>query len=194
MARTIAAHYADPLDLLWLHAAAQAGMNVVRTNAVYAAWDGAGTLSLDDGADFDDDDSLAQLILHEMCHALVEGPEAWQLPDFGLCNHDDRHLVREHACHRLQAALTGPWGLRAMLAVTTEHRPYYDGLPDDPLADHGDDPAIEPARTGWTRASAEPWSSLLQQALSGTARLARIVAPVAPVDSLWRRFDPSCPG
>ena len=48
---------------------------------------------------------LAQLILHELCHALVEGPGALNRPDWGLDNESARDVEREHACLRLQARL-----------------------------------------------------------------------------------------
>ncbi|MBK9364907.1 MAG: hypothetical protein IPN01_01080 [Deltaproteobacteria bacterium] len=126
--------YQDPLDLIWIHAAARLGMRVVRSDEVYAAWDGRAELTLTASGGFDPDDSLAQLIFHEICHALTEGPERVQVVDWGLENTDRRDLVREHACHRVQAALADPFGLRELLAVTTVYRPYYDALPPEPLA------------------------------------------------------------
>lgn len=132
--RVIATRYDDPLNLVWLHCAARLGMTVVRSREVYAAWDGKGTLTIADERDFDADDCLAQLIFHEICHALIAGPEAWTQPDWGLCNRDDRDLSSEHATHRLQAALADRHGLRRFMGPTTEHRPYYDALPSDALA------------------------------------------------------------
>ena len=55
----------------------------------------------------DPDDSLAQLIFHELCHALVAGEHAFEREDWALCNLDGRDLIFEHACHRVQAALSG---------------------------------------------------------------------------------------
>ncbi|MEJ7593816.1 MAG: hypothetical protein WKF77_19935 [Planctomycetaceae bacterium] len=66
----------------------------------------------------------------------------------GTFNTSKRDLVYEFACHRLQAALSAPFGLRAFMAVTTSWRPYWDALPEDPLKD-GDDPAIAIAQTGF---------------------------------------------
>src|SRR5690606_26945440 len=151
MDRHIEHAYGDPLDLVWLGCARELGMRVERSDDVFASWDGAGTLTLTTPAHYDPDDALAPLVLHERCHHLVEGPASWRKPDWGLDNTDDRHRVREHACHRLQAALTDGYGLRAVLAPTTTHRVYYDALPVDPLRP-GQDPAIEPAREGWLRA------------------------------------------
>jgi hypothetical protein len=188
--RSIESRYDDPVDLVWLHTAGSFGMAVVRSADVYAAWDGEQTLSLARPEDLDADDSLAQLIFHEICHALVEGPEARQLSDWGLSNRDERDLVREHACHRLQAALADAHGLRSFLAVTTDHRPYYDGLPEDPLAP-GEDPAIGPALEGWERARHGPWAGALTAALDATARIARAIRPFTGSDSLWARVPPT---
>ena len=176
--------YVDPVDLVWIRAAARCGLRVVTSREVYASWDGAGELSIAHPDDRDPDDCVAQLVLHEMCHALVEGRAAWSERDWGLCNHDDRDLVREHAAHRVQAWLTAPHGLRVLLAPTTEHRVYYDALPEDPLA-ACDDPALEPARAGCRLAEDGPWTAPLTDALAATAAIARAAAPFADGATLW---------
>ncbi len=183
--RPIHHRYGDPVDLVWTETAAALGMRVVRSDAVFASWDGVDTLTLATPAGFDPDDSIAQLVLHEICHGLVEGPEGWSKADWGLENTDERDLVREHACHRLQAALTGAHGLRSFFAVTTLYRPYYDALPDDPLAS-GEDPAIALAQAAMIRARAPEIWAPLQRALEATAAVARAVAPFARPPSLWR--------
>jgi len=177
--------YVDPVDEIWLAAAKRLGLTVRRSQDAYAAYDGAGVLSVADAASFDADDSIAQVVFHELCHALVSGPAAMAQPDWGLCNTDGRDLVREHACHRVQAALSARHGLRALMAVTTEHRPYWDSLPEDPLA-AGDDPAIELAQAAWQRARRGAWSDALEAALSATAVVAGAVRAFAADDSLWR--------
>jgi hypothetical protein len=184
--RPINHRYQDPLELVWLHAAERLGMQIERSASVYAAWDGKRTLTLADARDFDADDSLAQLIFHEICHALVAGPKRRAEPDWGLANTSDQDLVFEHACHRVQAALARPYGLRAFFAVTTEWRDYWDALPEDPLADC-DDPALPSARRAFAQAQAEPWAEVLAEALESTARLSEIARGVAPNDSLWRQ-------
>lgn len=187
-ARLIDARYGDPLELLWLSAAGRCGIaRVERSDEVFAAWDGAGTLTLATSAGFDPDDSLAQLLFHELCHALVEGPEGMQREDWGLSNTDERDLWREQACLRLQAALAETRGLRGLLAPTTDHRAYYDALPADPLAT-GDDPAIVAAQQGFERAGGEPWAEALAWALDGTRQIALLLAKEAPVDSIFRRL------
>lgn len=212
MARQITHTYSDPLDLIWVNCAKQLGIVIERSVSVYASWDGKKTLTLSTSDDFDADDSLAQLIFHEICHALVSGPRGWSLPDWGLSNTDDSDLVYEHACHRLQAALAQPFGLRQFFAVTTEWRPYWDALPDNPLQlPHAEggysgtrpenarehaasshlvkaerDPAIPIALEAYRRSKLEPTHSVLQRALEQTAALAAIVRQGdVPEDSLW---------
>jgi Putative zinc- or iron-chelating domain len=183
--REISCRYDDPLDLIWLRAAQRLGMSVVRSTEVYASWDGEGTLSVAVREHFDPDDCLAQMIFHELCHALVAGGARHQR-DWGLSNTSDEHLVFEHACHRLQATLASRYGLREFMAVTTQWRPYWDALPPDPLAECPD-PAREIALRAYERAQGEPWRGTLHSALEATARLAAVLADVAPDDSLWRR-------
>lgn len=184
--RSISHRYQDPLDLVWLRAAERLGLKVERSNEVYAAWDGQRTLTLASADDFDPDDSLAQLVFHEICHALVAGPQGRRQPDWGLDNTSERDLVQEHACHRVQAALAGRYGLRDFFAVTTEWRPYWDALPRDPLAS-SDDPALPLARRAHAAASESPWREALEEALDATARLATIARSVASEGSLWRK-------
>lgn len=192
MSRPIAQKYTDPLEELWLGAARRLGWRVVRAASAYASWDGQGTLTLAGPEELDPDDCLAQMILHEMCHALVAGPSGATRLDWGLDNTSDRDVVQEHATNRLQAALAEPYGLREFLAVTTDFRSYYDGLPKKPLAD-GDDPAIALAVRARQRAELEPWRSVIHEALEGTAELARICAPRSPPESLWRTVRPRHP-
>ncbi|MEZ6124688.1 MAG: hypothetical protein R3C49_16185 [Planctomycetaceae bacterium] len=186
--RTIHRNYQDPVELIWLQAAADMGMRVVRDADVFAAWDGQGTLKIGVPESLDADDSLAQMILHETCHALIEGPDAFHLPDWGLQLDQPDQKVREFACLRLQAALTQPFGLREFFASTTQFRRYYDSLPDDPLIPDGD-PAVPPAQEGFRRSALEPWASALQLALRQTADIAAIVRDVAGPNSLWRTFQ-----
>ena len=46
----------------------------------------------------DEDDSLAQIVLHELCHALVEGPESLTKEDWGLagCGARDQSPEARH--------------------------------------------------------------------------------------------------
>jgi hypothetical protein len=184
MARQLLFEYRDPLDLIWLRAASRLGWRVERSGEVYASWDGRGTLTISEAAGFDPDDSVAQLIFHEICHALVEAPEGLGRVDWGLENIDDRDVLREFACHRLQASLAQEHGLRSFFAVTTDWRWYYDGLPTDPLAE-GPDPAIPIAQAARRRAEGPPWWSALQEALGATAAVAQALGGELPAGSLW---------
>jgi hypothetical protein len=192
--RTITQTYTDPLELIWLHAAARMGMRVERSTEVNASWNGAGVLTIGTAETLDPDDCLAQMILHEACHALCEGPESLTKPDWGLDIGTPDKKFHEHACLRLQAALADTVELRPFFASTTLFRVYYDRLPTDPLAASGDSaeaPAIERARAGWERAETEPWASALREALERTAAVARAVRGVTTADSLWHQSKPT---
>lgn len=175
--------YQDPVDLIWLGTLRELGWRVERSDEVFASWDGQGLLRISSPAGFDPDDCLAQMCFHEVCHALVQGPENLSRPDFGMENIDDRDLVAEWGCHRLQAALLDPHGLRWVLAPTTDHRPYYEALPARPLAPC-DDPALPLALAGYKRAMEGPWAEAIQAALQATAEIGRQARRYAP-DSLW---------
>ena len=190
MAREVLHRYDDPLDLIWLSCAEALGFEIARSDEVYASFDGQRTLTLSTRTHFDADDSLAQLIFHELCHALVAGPRGRRRIDWGMENVDERDLVQEHACHRLQAALADRYGLRGLLAVTTDHRTYWDALPIDPLGP-GDDEAIPLAREAFERATEGTWAEPLARALTRTARLAATMRELPlPEDSVWRRTRP----
>ncbi|HRE92332.1 MAG TPA: YkgJ family cysteine cluster protein [Myxococcota bacterium] len=188
MSRRIDHHYTDPLDLVWLECAKRCGFDIARSPEVYASFDGHRTIQLSTRDDFDPDDSLAQLILHELCHALVSAPAGLRLEDWGLDNTSDKDLVFEHATHRLQAHLADRYELRHFFAVTTTWRSYWDRLPRDPLGD-GDDPAIPLARAARIRADAEPFASALRQAFAKTVIMADLARESAPDDSLWRKVS-----
>lgn len=192
MARTIHSEYQDPLDCVWIAALRKLGIELRRSREVYASWDGVGTLTLAEREDFDPDDSLAQLIFHELCHLLVAGERGRGLLDWGLDNTDTRDLVFEHACHRVQAALAGAYGLREFMAVTTEWRDYWDTLPADPLAEC-EDPALPIARLAHARAEREPYATVLREALEQTSAIAQVVRACAPPRSLWSQTRPLHP-
>lgn len=182
--RTIVHRYHDPVDLIWIGAAEDLGLKIRRSSDAFASYDGKGTLTIAQPCDFDADDCLAQMIFHELCHWLVAGRDARHLSDWGLSNIDDSDLVYEYAAHRLQAALSAPYGLRDFMAVTTDWRPYWDALPEDPLQ-HGDDPAIAIAQEGAHLARLEPFNSVLQRSLSATATIADAVRSAAQPSDLW---------
>ncbi len=190
--RPINSAYNDPLDIIWITTAARMGMRVERSHEVFAAWDGQGVLTVGTNETLDPDDTLAQMVLHETCHALVEGPAAVNKPDWGLDITDRSQLVHEHACLRLQASLAQPHGLREFFASTTNARRYYDALPEDPLRGE-DDPAVPLANVGHDRAINGPWSDAIQSALRATAALAAVVRPFTCKNSLWLVDDAEPP-
>ena len=182
--RSIVHRYNDPVDLIWIRAAADLGLKIERSADAFAGYDGKGTLTIATDEHFDADDCLAQMIFHEICHWLVAGRRGKDLADWGMTNVDDRDLVYEYASHRVQAALAMRWGLRDFMAVTTDWRPYWDALPDNPLAD-GDDPAIAIALDAFDLAKLNPFAEVLNRALAATAAIADVVRDAASSDSLW---------
>ncbi|RMH42028.1 MAG: YkgJ family cysteine cluster protein, partial [Deltaproteobacteria bacterium] len=192
MSRVPAAPYRDPLDHIWIEAARRIGLRVVRTDDAYAHTDGRGVLAIATARHLDPDDSLAQMIFHELCHSLVEGADAFARPDWGLDNETDRDLPRERACLRAQAALAAPLGLREFLAPTTDHRAMYDALPDDPLAP-ADDPTSVAARRALARADRPPWAPHLRRALAATAGIARAARDAGAAGTLFATVDDPWP-
>jgi hypothetical protein len=185
----------DEIERAWTDAAARLGFRVVRTGDAYATSDGRGTIAIGVAEALDVDDAVAQLVFHELCHAITEGEGALAKPDWGLENAavGPADVVREHACLRLSAYLADAYGLRDVLAPTTDYRPYHDALPAAPLGD-GDDPAIPIARAAAARAGAAPWAGPLAAALAATAlALGRGGAPALhPVGLPLGRSDETC--
>jgi len=195
MAREVDCRYVDPLSAVWLAAASRIGLGVARSREVFACTDGRGTLHIGDDDQLDADDCLAQMIFHELCHSLVEGVESFGVEDWGLDNQHERDLPREQACLRLQALLAAPHGLREVLAPTTDHRRFYDALPDDPLAPR-DDPTVVMARAGAARAERAPWAPHLAEALTATEAMARGAQALTELrgrPTLWTRLAPAPP-
>jgi hypothetical protein len=183
-------HYEDPLDRIWIGCAERIGLRVTRNPSAYATTDGRGTLSIAPREHLDPDDSLAQMILHELCHSLVEGLESFERVDWGLDNVSDRDVVREHACLRLQAWLTRPLGLARVLAPTTEFRAFWDALGPDVFVPE-EDPSVPLARKAVARVDAPPWGPHLRAALDATAVIARQVSSFCrDPGSLWSLVDP----
>jgi hypothetical protein len=193
MERTPKHIYLDPLDAIWLTVADRIGFRVERSAEVFASTDGKGVMTIGAPSTLDPDDCLAQMVLHELCHSLIEGEESLMAPDFGLDNVGDRDEVKEHACLRLQAWLTEPHRLRAVLAPTTDFRSYYDALPADPL-EADDDPAIDLAQAGAARSKRPPWAPHLQEGLAATAKVLKAAQeldatdPQAPTPPIWREL------
>jgi hypothetical protein len=182
------------IEALWRAAAERVGFTVVRGRDAYATSDGNGVIAIADDDLLDHDDSVAQLIFHELCHAITEGDAALALPDWGLENRAE-HVVREHACLRFAAELAGRFGLRAAMAPTTDYRTYYAALPEDPLAAASDvaDAAIPMARATRDRFLASRWRAPVEDALAQTASLA--ITPGAgahPAGFPWGPLAETC--
>jgi hypothetical protein len=172
-------------------AARRIGLAVTRTPHAYAATDGHGTLAIGDDATLDADDSLAQMIFHELCHSLVEGEPSFRAPDWGMDNTGPDHDWREHACLRVQWVLANRHGLRGVFAPTTEFRAFWDALSGDVLADRSDR-TVQAAILALQRAAQPPWAPALPGALAASERIAREAAawPGEP-EALWCRAEPA---
>lgn len=186
MPRPVHYAYRDPLDEIWLTTASRLGLQVQRSADAYASTDGRGTLILSDDSNMDADDCLAQMILHEVCHWLIQGAPSIGWVDWGLDNEGSRDTEREHACLRLQAELLAPYGLRRTLAPTTDFRRYYDALPEDPFEERevSERESIVRARAALQRVRRSPFRGHLEAALAATEGVLRASAPMAPADSL----------
>lgn len=201
MSREVRHRYQDPLAEIWLRTAARLGLRVQRVPDAYASTDGAGTLSIASEDGLDADDSLAQMIFHEICHWLVEGEDAARLPDWGLDNTRPDDEWREDACLRAQWILSGRHGLRTLLAPTTDFRALWDAFEGDVLADRAE-LSVQAAIAAVGRAGKPPWAPALDEALAASARVAAAVATVPPappaatapsdaLPSLWRAAEPA---
>ncbi len=178
----VPSQYIDPLDQIWISTAAKLQLTVRRDSSAYASYDGQGTITIARPEDLDPDDCLAQMILHELCHYFVEGETSFFKQDWGLSAYGEEttSVLREHACQRLQAALLTPFGLTRLLAPTTEFRSYYDSLPENPIKDSFNDPAIPFAQAGLARTKKAPYQRILQDALSRTRTIYRLCAEGGP--------------
>jgi hypothetical protein len=157
------------VDEIWRDAAAEIGFRVERTLDAYASSDGRGVIAIGADATLDGDDAFAQLVFHELCHAITEGEGALARPDWGLDN-VAAHAVREHACLRVQAAISGRFALRALMTPTTDYRAYYAALPADPLA-ACEDEAAAMAAAAVARFDASGWRGPIEAALGASAAL-----------------------
>ncbi|HEX2658065.1 MAG TPA: YkgJ family cysteine cluster protein [Polyangia bacterium] len=188
------------IEAIWIGAARELGWTAERTEAAYASTDGRGRLLIGVDEVLDSDDTVAQLIFHELCHGLVQGPAGWNFVDWGLSNEDARDVVAEHACLRLQVFLTEPYGLRFAMAPTTEYRAYHDAIAGHPLDAEGD-AAAALARAAINRVESARWLVVLRKALAATrTQLAINVAESGdasarsqhPTGFAWSTLDQTC--
>jgi hypothetical protein len=153
-------------------------------------------LLLGETKSLDPDDSIAQMVFHELCHSLVEGDAAFERRDWGLDNEGARDEPRERACLRVQAVLAARYGLRRVMAPTTDFRAFYDALPPDPLTPRTD-PTVVLAIRGLHRVDDGPWGPHLSAALTATRAIAESAAgfssEVSGERDLWALVDPMPP-
>lgn len=197
--------YQDPLARVWIACAERIGFRIARTPDAYATSNGRGTIAIAVDAMFDADDSLAQMIFHELCHALVEGEAGETKIDWGLGYKTGRDPWREHACLRLQAYLAASVGLRGFFAPTTDFRVTFWGtLPDDPFAASPEqggrrERSCVAGRLAAWRASQPRWEPHLREALQASAAIAAATPQTLQADmgettdalpSLWVTVEP----
>jgi hypothetical protein len=155
------------IDEIWLHAAGQLGFAVIRSESAYASTDGRGTIIVGTDDTLDIDDCVAQLVFHELCHALVEGESKLQEIDWGLENTNERDISREYSALRLQAHLSDSAELRTYMPPTTQWRPYYESLPN--IAIDGNDEAADVVRAVIRSSLFARWEPILLGALASTS-------------------------
>jgi len=181
--RPVRARYVDPLELVWLATAHRLGLHLRRDPAIYSMTDGSGLLALGPRSDLDADDSLSQMVLHELCHWITNGADSFEQRDWGFPLWDNID-VREHACLRLQCWLATRHGLRGVFAPTSGFRQYYDKLPEDPLQaldeSEWEASVTRIARQAVQRAQGEPWWAALSQAMEASAAIRGVLAPFLP--------------
>jgi hypothetical protein len=178
--RPVLSRYLDPLELVWLSTARRLGLTVRRDPVIFSRTDGTGMLWLGPRDDLDADDTVCQMLFHELCHWITNGVESFYMEDWGFPL-DDADDPREFGCLRLQAWLAERHGLRGALGPTGKYREYYDKLPEDVLAPLDDsDWEREVVRIGAeaiARAQLPPFSPALDEALAATAALRAVVTP-----------------
>ncbi|MCB9682203.1 MAG: hypothetical protein H6733_12120 [Alphaproteobacteria bacterium] len=188
--RPVLSRYLDPLELVWLATARRLGITLRRDPSIFSRTDGSGTLWLGPRDDLDADDTLCQMLLHELCHWITNGVDAFTAQDWGFPL-DDADDPREFACLRLQAWLADTHGLRGMLGPTGKYREYYDRLGPDALAPLDDSATeatvVQLAHAAVARVQQPPFHPHVAQAMTATAALRDVVAPF--LDSYATELD-----
>lgn len=178
--RPINSRYVDPCEVIWLATAARLGLHIRRSPLVFSATDGTGRLQLSTRDDLDEDDCLAQMLLHEICHWCTNGVETYGDRDWGFAL-DGPTDHREHSALRLQAWLADQVGLRSMFGPTGVYRQYYDRIPVDPCAVIDDSDwetaVVNHAKEAIARMQLKPWHPHVLQAMKATVRLREVVGP-----------------
>ncbi len=201
--RPIRAQYLDPVEVVWLTAAHRLGFRVGRDATIFSRTEGDDRIWLGPRHDLDADDTLAQMLLHELAHWITNGEDSRHARDWGFPL-DDLSDPREFAALRLQATLADAVGLRRFFGPTGTFRQYYDRLGPDPLAplDEGPHEAriVALATRAVARAALPPFAPHLQDALRATAAVRAVILPFLPdhapelgapdLPSLWTADPP----
>lgn len=177
--RPVHARYLDPVEVVWIATLHRLGMTLRRDPSIFSRTDGSGMLWLGPREDLDADDTVAQMILHELCHWITNGVDSFSIPDWGF--HDDTDDPREYACLRLQAWLADRHGLRGMFGPTGQYREYFDRIGADPLTPF-DDSVWEAdihrlALQAIATAQGAPFHPVLDEAFAATAAIRQVVRP-----------------
>lgn len=181
--RPILSRYLDPLELVWLATARRLGLTVRRDPSIFSRTDGSGMLWLGPRADLDADDTLCQMLFHEICHWATNGVASFQAEDWGfpLQDYDD---PREFGTLRLQAWWADRHGLRTMFGPTGKYREYFDRIAPGqggaltPLDDSpGEARILAIAHQAIAVASAPPFAPVVDEALAATAAIKKVVTP-----------------
>ncbi len=169
------------VDAQWFGLLVQAGLSVHRDSTCFVAYDGAGNLTIAPDADFDEDDTVAALVLHEICHHAVRGDAGRYQRDWGLTYASAADTSDEHAALRLQRWLAESVGLGELLHPTTVHRAYYEALDGLALDEHvalgrfaaSEAEVVVMAARGQRWLLSRPWNSRLNATLRHTAQASR---------------------
>jgi hypothetical protein len=175
--RPVRSRYRDPVEVVWIATAVRLGLVVRRSPGVFATTDGQGTLIIGND-DLDPDDCLAQMMFHELCHWMVNGPDTVHELDWGFPLGDPPD-PREHACVRLEAVLAEPFGLRAFFAPTGKFREYFDQVGDPlvPLDDSDWEREVMALLAAGRAVAATPRFAPIAEALAATAAIRAAVLP-----------------
>jgi len=182
--RPIRSRYVDPVEVIWLATSRRLALTIRRNPDIFSMTDGTGLMSFSTRPELDEDDCLAQMTLHELCHWVTNGIDTYHQRDWGFPLWE-KIDVREHGCVRMQCWLASRFGMREMFGPTGCFRQYYDALPDDPLQPL---PATSEAEAAWEAAACriavdavqrvrqEPFWSLLSEAMQATAKVRGLLA------------------
>jgi hypothetical protein len=196
--RPITSRYMDPVEVIWLATATRLGLHIRRSPLVFSATDGSGLLELSTREDLDPDDSLAQMLLHEICHWCTNGVETRHERDWGFAL-DGPTDPREHAGLRLQAWLADRVEMRQMFGPTGVYRQYYNRIPDDPCQPIDDSDweahVVAIAKEAIVRIQQSPWHPHVSEAMTATAKIRSLIQtfvgdcaseiPNDPLPSIW---------